>query len=281
MVKLANKKSIVFSFLITYLLILFVPISIGFIIYAKSSQIIEEEINRANAAVLKQLQQNVDKRLDDALRLSTDIALDPKIISMVNIAGQYEARQYYDFIGLKKGFLSYQAANSFIEEIYIYFRNNQLILSGSGTYDPEMFFHKTYGNNLEFEAWQDFMGDMHRREFVQMHEIGTGTIDKKFIVLAQSLPLEYAGGSNATLIIHLADSVFKESIQKTRWLDQGTIQIVNNSNDLLYTTSKDGGTEPTVRYDAISGTEGNLKLKNVSEDVIVSYIQSGIADWTQ
>ena len=106
MVKLANKKSIVFSFLITYLLILFVPISIGFIIYAKSSQIIEEEINRANAAVLKQLQQNVDKRLDDALRLSTDIALDPKIISMVNIAGQYEARQYYDFIGLKKGFLS-------------------------------------------------------------------------------------------------------------------------------------------------------------------------------
>jgi len=60
--RVIKRNSILLSWLISYVLILLIPVIISGYVYSESIRIIEREINNSNTVMLKQIQENIDKK---------------------------------------------------------------------------------------------------------------------------------------------------------------------------------------------------------------------------
>ncbi|WP_129723446.1 hypothetical protein [Xylanivirga thermophila] len=118
--KFFRKRSIVFSFLISYICILIIPILIGGIIYFKSLDIVKNEITQSNTAMLRQVQQTIDSRLIDVNNLLLMISLDNRVLSTMNVRNKLDAMNRYTMKQIIDDLHSYTVANSFINNLYIF-----------------------------------------------------------------------------------------------------------------------------------------------------------------
>ena len=76
---LKTGSSIIVPQILSHILILLIPLVFTGIVYWMTVRTIEQETNRANLAMLKQVQLNMDHIIKDAERLSFDIAFNPDI----------------------------------------------------------------------------------------------------------------------------------------------------------------------------------------------------------
>lgn len=117
-----KKKSVVFTWLLSYIAILLVPIAIAGFMHIEAERIIELEVNKSNNFLLKRARQRMDGLLEDMNKLYLEIAFNSRIqeISSIRSIGgmqQYSIKQAYD--DLK----SYKMSSNSIYTFYIYFHN--------------------------------------------------------------------------------------------------------------------------------------------------------------
>lgn len=59
-------KSVAYKWIVSYAVIMLIPLIVSAIIYLQTKQIVEYEIERAGHAMLKQMQNTVDSEIDQA-----------------------------------------------------------------------------------------------------------------------------------------------------------------------------------------------------------------------
>ncbi|MDQ1911563.1 hypothetical protein RAC89_14125 [Paenibacillus sp. GD4] len=82
------KQRLFISWMSSYAFILAIPMIISILVYFQSGRIIENEINRANTALLKQVQQVMDSRIKEVERFSMRLAFNPQINGLMYVNGE-------------------------------------------------------------------------------------------------------------------------------------------------------------------------------------------------
>ena len=70
-----NKRSVIVTWLISYISVLLIPIIISGILSQQPGTSLESEVNRANNSALEQMEQAIDNSLRGIERLSLEIAV--------------------------------------------------------------------------------------------------------------------------------------------------------------------------------------------------------------
>lgn len=275
-----NSKTL-YSWLGSFLLILIVPIVLMAAVYWKTIAVMEAEINRANAALLRQLRQDIDGQIESIAGMSHEILLNARVKELLYSAGEIGFEERMTIFRALQDFRVYSSTNPDFDRFYLYFKNGDFILSDSSYHRPETYFRlEPLPPAVSYEEWIGLLNGSHRGQIVNLARSG-GREDgaNGTLVFLQSLPPENLGNSRATLAVHLRSDRLKQAMDNLRSYHGGQVFILDSNDAILFSS---GTVTPDLRPDQWGGMDGEygvFQLELSGEPITVSYIESELMNW--
>lgn len=272
------KRGIFFSWLVSYVLILFIPIVFYISNYLLTRGIVESEISRANSAMLKQVQLNIDNVFKDAQKLSMDIILNPRTDAIMSYKdGVGKGNIHYTAIQLYNDFKRYNVTNGYIGDFYVFSKSMDLVVSTVGSAESRLMYG-VLGNKevMNYEQWYDLHTSRQIGKFIALSLDEKGTQSLKDIIYIQSFPMNPTLETLGTIAISLNKSRLQEVIDSVQGDHQSEIYIIDNEDKLLWSAGEKQHPSYLIYNELKEGT-GIIRKKIDGEKLIISYVKSDIS----
>ncbi|MFF2093904.1 helix-turn-helix domain-containing protein [Paenibacillus sp. NPDC058174] len=269
-----KRKSIVFTWLISYSAVLIVPIIISLIIYSQSSMALKSEIHRANDSLLKQVRYTIDNQIDLMKRLNMELTWNSKLQALINSTGKASEAQYGAY-QLVKDFRTYKTSYASIDEFYVAWEQGASILRPGNVRDLPTAFQTIHQTGaMTYEEWLDTIRQSASNRFTLLPR-GDAPGTKQSIAYITHLPKDLSGQETGTVVV-MADTVrFSAAIENISGFSGGQVLVLNADNEVLL--SNKPVTEDIARLlnnhlnglspASASETDGNLELFYMSSAV--------------
>ncbi len=284
--KIKRLHSIFFKLLISYIAILFIAMSIGGTVYFKAGRIIEEESNRYNDAMLKQVSQAIDTQLKDMHQLSVQIAYNRNLLDFLRPGGVAGSEKDRYVSGILKDVFEHKSRNQFIYDLFIYDKNNDMILSPTGYWKSDFFYNSFYGyKNIDYSSWQSFLENFRGGpDYVPLQTMNIGRWKSNMITYVYPLVqgVDKYTGSLVMLIDEQGISKFLNNIEN---VNKSTLYVIDGKRRLIASTVSDYDlptslmNEKAPFIDKLSGRSGIVYDQLNGNEVVVSYTSSFVNDW--
>ncbi|MED5019478.1 helix-turn-helix domain-containing protein [Paenibacillus chibensis] len=285
-----NLKSVWMTMLISNLVLLLIPVSMGAFLYTKVEASLENGANRSNKAMLEQLKLSLDGKLNEVEKLVQQIIFDPKLEYLLKLSGDPESADRYKFIEFMRNTMSRPGnITNFILDYYVYFDKSDLILKTGLMTDSRKFYDMYYSyQGMPYEQWRDDM--LH--QYHSMAYLPTSTLlrraeydpmeslDKKpanVVTFIQSLPGRDRGDIKGSFVVLIDESRIKEMFAQIETASDSSIYIVDGGGRTIMATDR----EP-LPSGVLSKIEGGAGLFNQTlngDEKIVSYTPSQKEGW--
>ncbi|MCJ8006974.1 helix-turn-helix domain-containing protein [Lederbergia wuyishanensis] len=276
-----NRKSVFVTLFISFIIILMLPITVGFWLYDKMESIIKDNANRSNIAMLKQAGNAIDSEIYRVNQLAAQISFNPKlqfILSQIHSEDD-DIIKYYNFM---KDIKNYNISNPFIHDYYVYLPDKDTIVSPKVKTNSRIFYDYIYGyENINYDAWKKAIQSTNKvQTYIPSTTIfeGISFSPEKIITYLQTLPYGETKNPRGYLAILINEQMIKETLHNLEWANQGDIYILDKENNKIMTTAKEDAFFNTLDEN-FTGTHGVLEDKIDHEELIVSYVVSNKTKW--
>jgi len=275
--KLLRKNSLYFNWLFSYISIMMVPIIICGIIYFRSENVIENETNRANSAMLRQLQQTIDNQLNQIEQLGTQISLSSRVTSALRVNDSFDASDQFNLLKLREELNLYKAFNSYIEDIYIYLQYTDSIAGIKSVTKTKEYYEINYGGDANYAVWKHMLQKPHKKEYKVIHTISSTQEPRHIITYMQSLPMLYSD-YRGTLVLEIDDTKILDIVNNIQWVNKGILVILDEQDQVIINTQSLNLTE--LNYSESSLNTDEITYTNISgEKYVISYATSESNQW--
>ena len=162
----------------------------------------EQEINQANTDMLHQVQQTLDSRLVDVNNLLLLISLDNRILSLMYAKDQLNAVNKYILPQMIDDLHSYTVTNSFIKNLYVFFKNTDLIITPNVSFDTQYAYKHFNYSSISYQEWYDIMTEKSHSDAIVFSKDHNNQLNKS-IAFVQSIPMQYKKDPLASVVIEL------------------------------------------------------------------------------
>lgn len=271
-------RSIFFTFLLSYLLILVIPLLIGISDYIRYSNIIKQETETYNYEMLQQAQSVIDERLKSVEQLSMDISASQTIQNFLmtqDDKGGNDILMMMDVINeLKKN----MGTNSYVSELFIYFAKSNVILTDSAKYTPEIYYEMMYQDSgISYEDWKKILNERRFKEYSLLRSNSVPADNNNTIRLLRSLRVGPGNLSQGTLVIGFKSSMIRNAMDEMNMLGRSSVYIQNSHNEIITSSGQRELMIPDTYSHLMEGENNNTRVKG--KDVIVTSCPSKINDW--
>ncbi|OBZ12682.1 helix-turn-helix domain-containing protein [Bacillus sp. FJAT-26390] len=267
-------RSIIITWLISYISVLLVPIIISGIIYAATWHVVASEVNRANESLLNQMEQAIDSNLLDIERLSTEMTLSNRLAGFLDVEAPIQDPDYYTLTGIAKDLRIYKMANDYIEEIYVYYKNSDTVISSREHLDSQRLFEMMHTDGMDKNRWTAIFGKRYTNEYVPITYREDGQASKA-VMYARSLTLDNSEQEGAVLLFIIKDSSLLANISSS---NKASIVILDKENRLIASTGNAYGSADFTN-EKLKGTSGMFYQGTGKQKIAVSYTVSGKTGW--
>ena len=224
--KLHIKSSVVKYLLITYLLVLLIPIVSGSMIYVKSVNVAKRQAERIVEQINEETSRNISALLVECSNVYSSLLNDPVLKKMVSTADVDETMRYYA-IDLKKtlnSFVQQKNVNGIVfDDIQIFFDNGFCINPERGE-DLKGFL--SAGEGMYFsdrKEVEDLIADKSHGKFIRNNS-GFSYVNT----------MRHPGfNTDAVIVIHISDDEIYSDYEVMR--DEGfKILLYNDNNELIF-----------------------------------------------
>ncbi|MFD0696653.1 helix-turn-helix domain-containing protein [Paenibacillus sp. GCM10027628] len=251
--QLKFKHSPIFrNFLISYVLILFIPMLTGFISYFISSDIIKSSSLEASAMLLNQSKDILDRRMEEVENITRQLSLDQDLNYVLNEQVDADHFNIYALWKSWRNTSAYSLTNNFLEDFYIYLNNYKVIFTPSGVFvRPEDYFDLYHYENIDRTQWkQDILGKIHRRETLPSQPFINNGKRTNVITYLQSIPFDSFQHSLGTAVILIDENEIAKMLER----------ISKQYGGWAYISDKDGHTIARMGIE-----DSQLKSLNIPE----------------
>lgn len=275
-----KNRSVLLSWLISYLSVLLVPLLVSSVIYVESARIVEREINQANVNLLQQLQQVLDNQLEDIEKLSIQLAWNTRLIGLMNVTPPFSEHHHYAITQIIKDFKLYDVTGGYIDRFYVALNNAGVILSPNAVISQADFYRLNHtGSDLSLEDWTSYLQAVHVRDYTTLTRQTETKTPQKTIAFTQSMPLESPRDARATIVILLDESRINTAINNVIKLNASSAFIIDAENQIMAATAQDDRKAASLNYQELQGASGLYEKTIGDEQHVVSYITSSVTDW--
>ncbi|RAU93291.1 helix-turn-helix domain-containing protein [Paenibacillus sp. YN15] len=269
-----NRRSVLFKWLVSYISVLFVPIVISGIIYTGTWHVVESEVNRANESVLKQIEQGMDSHLSGIERLGVEMALSKPLSAFIDVAQPLSDSDIYDIVGISNDLKTYKMANTYIEQIYVYYKNSDTVVSARdrGT-SRDLFAVIGTEDNWGAQEWEAFFNKRYVQEYLPITITENGRVSKG-VMYAKSMILANQDQPGAVLMFVVKESTLLAGAFGD---SRSTVAIMDKSNRLVASTGAD--LPAGVSVERMQGKSGFFYEGKGDGRLAVSYTTSENAGW--
>ena len=268
------RKSVASTWLITYILVLVLPVIILAGSMFRFLRTLDNEINYSSSIVLEQIQLKMDAVIDSFNTISTDIIIDPGIRRIMGIKSRNEMAAY-DMYRTVMSLNRLIAAKNQTGDLYVYFSGCDLVMNHR-IYQQSQDYYDIHLKNSGFskELWtQIISGRYNSAQYYRLQYNETNEpVDR--IVMVKPIMLEGYSDLYANIVLFMDDTSFMQ--QDFASLKRETILILDSHDQILYNSSGFPIEHGVLSY---SELEEPVNMQISGRDVIVSQISSKSANW--
>lgn len=270
-----NKRSVIVTWLFSYISVLLVPIMISGVIYVATWHVVESEITRANESLLKQTEQAIDSSLKGIERLSVEIALNKRVAAFLSVAKPLTDNDYYEVVNIANDLRVYKMANDYIEQIYIYYKNSDTVLSTRDHMNSRRLYEIVRErDDMSYEQWKAFFDKRYMQEYAPVR-IKEDNQSDKAVMYAKSVILDNPDQPGAVILFVIKDSKLLENISSA---NHATVAVLDKQNRLVASTDSEYSSEHQL-VDKLIGGNGLFYDQVSGKKVAVSYTTSSSTGW--
>jgi len=237
---ISKKRSILTSWLISYFIVLLIPIIINTVVFFNTVRTVENEVSLSNIALLNQLQRMMDDQINQAENLCLQINWNTKIKDLINVEGKLLDSDNYSIVKIINDFKAFKM-NSFFDSFYIYFKNSNTILGDTFSGDVNLTYEIIHKNdNITYDLWNKMIKGNHSLELIPLLRKDFNDKLENIIIFAQTLPMENPREIKANIFITLNPKPIYEFIDSINWIENGEIVILDKNNNTLFSSSSPG-----------------------------------------
>ncbi|GAA0133759.1 hypothetical protein YSY43_05990 [Paenibacillus sp. YSY-4.3] len=261
------RQSLAFKWVVSYAVIMLIPLIASAIVYLQTTQIVEYEIQRANDGMLKQVKYIVDSELKQAEKLAAQLSIHSDVLKFLELDADSEEEHAYFIYKTKQELNKYKSSNDFISSIYLYSYQLDKVLTNDTYAGSELFFditHRTDG--YTYDHWLSDLQHPQPRKYYGMPVLEAGKKERTAVFM-EALERKAQGMQQGTLIMPLNSSKIQHLLGNVDWVNKGKVYIIDEHDQVLF---QNGTAKPAG--------DSYLQLKN-DEESMVSFLESDIAAW--
>ena len=269
-----NRRSVMVSWLISYTLILLIPIILNVVIYVNTLRIVSNQITDSSTYMLRQIQMELDNNLTDVQSLSLRIGVSSDLNTLLTFQNQTDAlnkKNMTTLMNINQDFETYTTSNSIIQSFFLYYFPRNLVWD-STFYTKEEYFRNYFAGTQSEADWNTRMSKTYSGDDILVPALSSQTAQKTLMHF-QTIPID---GSTATanLVVVYDQSKLTASLRNVGRSSHGTVYILDKDDTLLAAGSSVSAKD-RVTYDRLSGDMGILH----DHDRVLTYISSGVNKW--
>ncbi|WP_338788015.1 AraC family transcriptional regulator [Metabacillus sp. FJAT-53654] len=270
------KSRLLYKYIVSYLLVFLVPFLImSTIIYYNSVSSLRQEIEQSNINKLEQVEKLTNERMKELETLAARISYDPRLTPYMISHGYYSGEAIDE---LKK----YKANSSIIEELFVYYHDDETIYSTSGSFTIDALMQKKY----RFGEWgkEDLISDLHTKlpfiKTVNNVVVKNDYNDKHENMIAYLFPIAPNNPQPyGTVMYFIEESTMTDLIQNILGETEGNVYIFNENNQTIASAIND---EPISEEDLESLSLDNYGVNNIKlngKDYSLVSVKSELSGW--
>lgn len=269
-----NIQSIVFTWLLSYISVLLIPIVISFAIYYCTENVIKNEIYYSNHVLIQQVQQIADDNMRDIQKLETQIELDNNLQQVANVNGALEGSDRYIINKQVTNFKTFKIANSFIDDIFVYLNNQDSFITTNTYYDSGILNEPSLQSmGINYRELAEILIDTKDTHVF----ICPGTVNKT-LVYSKPIISVISYKAVATVVFLIDASKLLQAVEKIKLPNEGIILVLDSNNKIIAST-ENLGFDPTLKYDEFKQEYGIKDYKMNGKIFTVSNIRSDLMQW--
>ena len=199
-------------YLISYCLVLLVPLSFGTIAFLQTSHDLE---NRALDDARKTLEHHVsllDQRLQELDDFVAQLTLDDRINNFLSIMSPLqEGTAVWAVYELQEALSPYRLITRFIDTFHLNFATSQTVITPKYSFVEMKFFYDYYfrfGELSAAEWFETLFGTFHQRTIIPSQMIDFGTKQYRALTYIQSLPVNRSANNRGALALFIPEDEF-------------------------------------------------------------------------
>ncbi len=241
-------------------------------LYASS---FKEQIFKDTTQTLEHARRNADDRMRDIRKTAHLIGANTNLKRLLSDkSDSTTARDYNIFISELR---SYQVANSFIKNIFIFPDNKDNVISTTfvrnALYRQQLLSQYT---TVDGRVLTEMSDEPHYGDFLLMTERERPSVSSSVVVFLQSLPVDSAKRQDGTLMLVMKSSSLLASLSADSW-HEGSVIMVMDSGDNIIASNADA-TEPFT-YSTLEGMPDRFDIDMNGEGHTVLQVTSEITSW--
>ncbi len=264
-----QRKSVAIQWLISYFLLLAVPLIASISVYVVMEKTLETQIERFNQLMLSQTQKELDNIFNAQNKICTEMAFNTGIKGLLNIN---DATQRWENEMKTVDYLHSLFARDagFVDTVFVYFYETDTVITQETVMDSKSFYNRHYDWGKDgFERWKNFMRQEGNGKYTRIRTKENGENENEIIFMLR-LPLTalYGIEPRATAAVIVKEEHILELSENIREVNGGEITILNEENKVFLSGSEEMA--KLLLADKQSGSRG---------DVIHSYAKSDVTPW--
>lgn len=275
-----KRKSIIINWFISYISILLVPVLISVFVYMKSNEALGDEINRANDAMLKQVQLLIDNHIADLIRLNIEITWNPRIQGFLYGNAQTGPEIQYDILKITQDLKAYQSSYGFTSDFYLYCPGVDTALLPGTQRNGKLLYESIHiSEKMTYDQWLAIMKRKDLKGLIPMPRRREMGQEQQSVAYVASLKPGASDQPVGTIVIMVDEAKLLEAIQSVQWFKGGGVFVVNRDNDILVSSIFDENIKD-FHNNVFSETSGMFTDKLDNQDSLFFYIKSKYSDLT-
>ncbi|WP_245583053.1 AraC family transcriptional regulator [Paenibacillus daejeonensis] len=260
-IKFFNRMSVFATLMFSYMMVLMIPLGIGLGLYNQVESIMIENANNANSALIEQVKQVVDSRLEELDQLARHIYTHPQLPSLLRHSVPLSGPESYDFVRFKDELERYRNISTFISDFYIYFHESDTVLTPTMKTSSQLFYSSIYGyEQLDYEQWQALLQEPQFKRFLPSATIGSGYTQRNVVTYMQSLPIGERTAPSGALVILINEQEIQQLMAEIIKANNGALFIKDAAGQVLLRTGDTDIELPTK----LTAQQDNMSVSTLS-----------------
>lgn len=273
-------RSVAFKWIISYSVIMIIPLIVSAIIYLQTKQIVEYEIERAGNAMLKQMQNTVDSEINQAEKLAMQLSIHSGVNKYLSLTPDTEGPGAFQIYQTRQELSKYKSANDFIDGIYLYSSGLDRVLTDETYTDSATFYamnSKMIG--LSYQEWLAQLNGETAGGESPLPYIEFKRWEQKVVMMKPFTSANASNGRKGMLVLPLNGSKIHSILKNVDWVNNGDVYITDDHNQVLFHNNEASPQEAIPDAEAGGETAGTYFQDIAGTENMVSFIDSDNTNW--
>lgn len=234
---LAREHRIFWKFILSYFVILGIPLLIGIFFYTEAVVLMERDAKNANQSLLIQVRDVLDRRFEEIDSIAKQLAMMPQVNTLLN-SGPIETAspEFHKVWNVWNDMPNHTLTNTFINSIYVFFRNANIVVTYRGAFmDKPIFYDRSFKHpELDFERWQELLWmQPHNSRYLPSALLTINDRKRNIIPYLQSIPVGVSNNPMGVIMILIEEQEIQNLLRKINIGDSGFVYATDEAGDVI------------------------------------------------